>query len=129
SFDVLRAKPQSVPSLIASGILPEHELKRVIYALVITRHLDLGSGPLPIGVDTQSITPPVDVASFERQSVTPEMRSKPAPARPASLPPENRPSRAPAVAPEVEAFRQEIRSRAEKIGSQNYYQILGIAQD
>lgn len=124
--DVLRAKPQSVPSLIASGILPEHELKKVIYALVITRHLDLGSGALPIGVDTQSIMPPIEVASFERQSIAPEMRSKPAPARTASLPPA---ARAPALSPEVEAFRHEIRSRSEKIGAQNYYQILGVAQD
>jgi curved DNA-binding protein CbpA len=124
--DVLRAKPQSVPSLIASGILPEHELKKVIYALVITRHLDLGSGALPIGVDTQSIMPPIEVASFERQSIAAEMRSKPAPARTASLPPA---ARAPALSPEVEAFRHEIRSRSEKIGAQNYYQILGVAQD
>jgi curved DNA-binding protein CbpA len=105
--------------------LPEHELKKVIYALVITRHLDLGSGALPIGVDTQSIAPPTEAASA-RQSLPPEVRSKPAPARGPSLPPENR---APAMSPELQAFRQEVRDRSERIGSQNYYQILGIPRD
>lgn len=133
--DLLRAKPQSVPNLIATGILPEQELKRVLYALVITRHLDLGSGALPIGVETQSMLPPTAGGSFERQSASPEVPSRPVPVErppspaPVERPPSMRPSRAPALSPEVEAFRQEIRSRAERIGSQNYYQILGVPQD
>ncbi|HEX4338229.1 MAG TPA: DnaJ domain-containing protein [Polyangiaceae bacterium] len=124
--DVLRGKPQSVPSLVQTGILPERELKKVLYALVITRHLDLGSGALPIGIDMPSIAPPAPDAGERARAMAatpqpqPSLPSPPARAAPAATP---------ARSPELLAFRQEIRDRAAKIGSLNYYQILGIAQD
>ncbi|HEY6080124.1 MAG TPA: DnaJ domain-containing protein [Polyangiaceae bacterium] len=51
-IDVLRAKPQSLASLIASGLATPDEVKRLVYALVILRQLELGvPGAEPVGVD------------------------------------------------------------------------------
>src|SRR5581483_9539463 len=134
--DVLRAKPQPLPTLVQTGLLPERELKKVLYALIITRHLDLGSGALPIGVEVTSILPtgsasdpprntasipsPPPAAAFAPKAPAHAAKPAPAPAQPS--PTQN-------ASPEVEAMRREIRDRAERVGSQNYYQILGVAQD
>ncbi|HVW28344.1 MAG TPA: DnaJ domain-containing protein [Polyangiaceae bacterium] len=141
--DVLRAKPQPVPALVQTGLLPERELKKVLYALVVTRHLDLGSGALPIGVELTSMTPPATFAS-EPPRVAPASQSaapaaaaspKPAPAtavKAAAAAGGRAAGPAPATSaptPEVEAMHREIRERAERVGAQNYYEILGVAQD
>ncbi|HEX3596806.1 MAG TPA: J domain-containing protein, partial [Polyangiaceae bacterium] len=126
-IDVLRGKPQSIPSLVATGLLPERELKKVLYALVVTRHLDLASGALPIGVDLPSVAPPASADAADRRPTPGAPAPLPAAAPPAATPPAAR--AAPPKSPEVLAFRQEIRERAERIGSQNYYQILNVAQD
>jgi hypothetical protein len=41
-IDVLRAKPQSLSSLIASGLASPDDVKRLVYVLVILRQLELG---------------------------------------------------------------------------------------
>lgn len=130
--DVLRAKPQPVPILVHTGLLPERELKKVLYTLVITRHLDLGSGALPIGLDTPSISPPSAAEGAPRVRGTPPAGVA-APAKVVT------PNAAPAVAAkpaaaspksaETNTFRQEIRERSERIGALNYYQILGVPED
>jgi curved DNA-binding protein CbpA len=132
--DVLRAKPQPLPSLVQTGLLPERELKRVLYALVITRHLDLGSGALPIGVEVTSILPgpaasdpPRATASIPSPAPAAAFAPKPVAAAAKAPPPTAQPPQK--ASPEVEAMRREIRERAERVGSQNYYQILGVAQD
>jgi curved DNA-binding protein CbpA len=127
--DVLRGKPQSVPSLVATGILPERDLKKVLYALVITRHLDLGGGALPIGVEVTSIMPPAEIQPSEMRAaplIEPRARPNGPEARPSSMPGSIPP---PGASPEVQAMRREVRVRSETIGSQNYYQILGVPQD
>ena len=51
-IDVLRAKPQPLSSLIASGLASEQDVKRLVYVLVILRQLELGvPGSSPVGVD------------------------------------------------------------------------------
>jgi curved DNA-binding protein CbpA len=112
--DVLRAKPQSIPSLIGTGILPEAQLKRVLYALVITRHLDLGAGTTPVGVEASgaSISPP-------------PLAQKPAstghPPAPAAVPP------APPAPPfRVSELRAEVTRRIETMRAQTHYEILGV---
>lgn len=51
-IDVLRAKPQSLASLIDSGLAPAADVKRLVYVLVMLRQLDLGvPGAEPVGVD------------------------------------------------------------------------------
>jgi tetratricopeptide (TPR) repeat protein len=63
-IDVLRAKPQSLASLVASGLAPEQDVKRLVYVLVILRQLELGvPGAEPVGVD--------EAASSSRMQVAP----------------------------------------------------------
>lgn len=51
-IDVLRAKPQPLSSLIASGLAAPDDVKRLVYVLVILRQLELGvPGAEPVGVD------------------------------------------------------------------------------
>src|SRR6185295_15893268 len=81
--DVLRGKPQSLPSLVATGLLPERDLKTVLYALVVTRHLDLGGGALPIGVEATSLAPPAERPPAAAPQVAPSPAPQPAaPAEP-----------------------------------------------
>jgi len=54
--DVLRAKPQSLGALVSSGLLPELPIKRLLYALVLTRHVDLGTGAQPVGVAAPGVS-------------------------------------------------------------------------
>ncbi len=49
-LEVLRARPQDIEALNQMGILASHLIERLVYALTITRHLDLGTGARPIGI-------------------------------------------------------------------------------
>jgi curved DNA-binding protein CbpA len=133
-LDVLRAKPQSIPSLIATGILPEAQMKKILYAMVVTRHLDLGTNVLPVGVTeggSNSIVPArgsIPPASMPpaRPSVTPQ----PPPKRPTNdRDGDTSPGIAvnpPQVSAEATRMRAEIAERLEKLGSSNYYEILAV---
>lgn len=51
-IDVLRAKPQPLASLMASGLAAPEDVKRLVYVLIILRQLELGvPGAAPVGVD------------------------------------------------------------------------------
>lgn len=39
---VLRARPLTIPEILASGLAPEHSLRLVLYVLLITRNISLG---------------------------------------------------------------------------------------
>jgi hypothetical protein len=41
----------SLTALLESGVAPEPAVRKLIYALIITRFLDFGAGTLPVGVD------------------------------------------------------------------------------
>lgn len=75
AVDVIRAKPQSLASLIATGLLPEPHLKKVVYGLVVTRHLDLGGGAAPVGASEQSLMPPARSQVPVRRSSNPAEKS------------------------------------------------------
>lgn len=140
-LDVLRAKPQSIPSLLSTGILPEPQMKKILYAMVVTRHLDLGTGALPVGVEqSASMFPsrgsvPAAAAPAQRPSITPPAASVPPPAAqrplnqrsdtPLGMP---APGTAP-PSPEVQRLIAEIDERTAKLGSANYYEILSVERD
>ncbi|RYE91918.1 MAG: hypothetical protein EOO75_07850, partial [Myxococcales bacterium] len=50
-LDILRVKPMTLAALLTSGIGPEPVVRQVVYVLLLTRHLDLGSqsGRAPLG--------------------------------------------------------------------------------
>lgn len=47
-LDVLKVKPQSLAALEATGLLDRPSLHKLLYALVLTRHLDTGAAPLGV---------------------------------------------------------------------------------
>lgn len=156
--DVLRAKPQSLSKLLGTGLLPEGQIKKVVYALVVTRHLDVGTG-LPIGASEQSLMPPARLqvpgprrsGSSEnpaQRSVVPsapaprssdpgplrEPRPSPAPppeARRATISesPSNPKHTTPPSASRDEPFVAEIREFATSLAEKDFYQVLGVERD
>jgi curved DNA-binding protein CbpA len=69
-IDVLRAKPQSLSALIASGMAPPEDIKRLVYVLVILRQLELGvPGAEPVGVDEAPSSSRIAVAPVGRGSI------------------------------------------------------------
>ncbi|MDF3071143.1 MAG: tetratricopeptide repeat protein [Polyangiaceae bacterium] len=77
-IDVLRAKPQSLSSLVGSGLASPDDVKRLVYVLVILRQLELGvPGAEPVGVDEAPSSSRIAVASPGRASI-PDVEHLPA---------------------------------------------------
>jgi curved DNA-binding protein CbpA len=115
-LNVLRAKPQPMESLFGSGLLPIPEAKRVIVALVLTRHLDLGGDFVPVGVE---------VTTGGRSAERPRDALK----RASSVA-----ARGPVAAPEpssdqVSARRTEIEEEARTLLGGDYYTLLGVSTE
>jgi len=128
-IDVLRAKPQPLSELLTRGLGEAEYVRRLVYAMLITRQLESGiPGVEPVGVD--------EAASSSRMPVAPVFEPPPSASRrpsptASSLPPV--PASAPAPVPKVEspeqaAFRVEIRERAAD-GAADYYTLLGVPPD
>ncbi len=65
-IDVLRAKPQPLNELLARGLAEAEYVRRLVYAMLITRQLESGiPGVEPIGVD--------EAASSSRMPVAPAL--------------------------------------------------------
>lgn len=114
AIDVLRAKPQPLSELLGRELLDADVARRLLYTLLLLRHLELPGSGAPIGAVS---------AQAQQPSALPPRA--PTPARPPVVP------RAPATAPpspELEAQRQEIRRRAAESGS-TYYELLGVPPD
>ncbi|MEZ4297536.1 MAG: hypothetical protein R3B70_21425 [Polyangiaceae bacterium] len=81
--DLLRARRMRLPELLDAGAAPEHVVKRTIYALTITRYLDLGvqqKPPVafqPSHVPTER--PPVEQAEVPRARPSPRVAVAAAP--------------------------------------------------
>ena len=55
--DLIRARASSLPGLIQTQVMPERNIKLIVYTLLITRHLDHGEGTAPpVGVQLLSDT-------------------------------------------------------------------------
>jgi len=79
-IDVLRAKPQPLSSLIASGLAAPDEVKRLVYVLVILRQLELGvPGAEPVGVDEAPSSSRIPVASPAGRASMPDVEPPRAP--------------------------------------------------
>jgi curved DNA-binding protein CbpA len=72
-LDVLRMKPQGLAELEATGLVDRMIVRKLVYALALTRHLDTGEQPL--AVDAQAaIAPP---ASIRRRTPAPRSQARP----------------------------------------------------
>ena len=123
-IDVLRAKPQPLSELLGRGLADPAYVRRLVYAMLITRQLESGiPGVEPMGVD--------EAASSSRMQVAPAVSFQPRTSRHpspsmSSQPPASTPK--PVESPELAAFKQEIRELAAH-GSVDYYELLGVAVD
>jgi tetratricopeptide (TPR) repeat protein len=146
--DVMRARPQPLTELLQMKVGEPIEVKRLLYTLMITRHLDVGAPPLGVGASggassaPRAAPPPPQAATAPPASTrappAPPLPSSPIasligsspvsaplPSSPVSAPPPS--SAAPASeAPAVAEFRQELDRRAAEIHHQNYYEMLGV---
>lgn len=48
--DLIRARPTTLDDLFHAGVAQERVVRLTVYALVLTRHLDLGAGREPVGI-------------------------------------------------------------------------------
>ncbi|HEY1535440.1 MAG TPA: hypothetical protein VGF76_15550, partial [Polyangiaceae bacterium] len=136
-IDVLRAKPQPLKELLGRGLADAAYVRRLVYAMIITRQLESGiAGVEPIGVDEEPSSSRIPVASPQAPRSAPPARSlspgAPPSAQPSSQPPRSAPAApprpTPVESPELAAFKAEIRDRAAR-GSADYYELLGVAPD
>jgi tetratricopeptide (TPR) repeat protein len=71
-LDVLKVKPQTLPALEATRLLDSVSLHELLYALVLTRHLDTGVAPLGVIPGARvEITPRPGGSSANRFAVRP----------------------------------------------------------
>jgi curved DNA-binding protein CbpA len=119
-IDVLRAKPQPYDELLARDLVAPALLAKLVYMLAITRQLEVGSPDLlPLGSSEppSSAKPLAPVAPAEQP---PEIFRRPSPApEPAPTPDSG------ALAPELHAFRLEIKEKLAQ--EENYYQLLSVS--
>jgi curved DNA-binding protein CbpA len=131
-IDVLRAKPQPLNELVGRGLADPAYVRRLVYAMIITRQLESGMpGVEPIGVDEEPSSSRIPVASPQAPRSVPVPRSfSPgvggAPQH-SSQPPQA-PAPRPVESPELAAFKAEIRERSAR-GGADYYELLGVAPD
>lgn len=89
-LDVLRSRPLPLASILDSGLLPADRAKLVLYALTITRHLDVGgtADRQPVGVQL-SLSPPPHATGVRSRS-TPEGSGERPVGTFSSIPPDRR---------------------------------------
>jgi len=134
--EVLRVRPATLSVLLTSGLGHAGLVKRVVYALALTRQLDFGvPGVEPVGVeeapsstrlpvyDPESSGGRVSRPSFSQRPIVPSQAEvRP---RSSSRPPPS--SRRP-LSVDHEAFKAEMERRATAEG-EDYYQVLGVPND
>jgi curved DNA-binding protein CbpA len=124
--DLLRARPGSLSDLVASEVLPKRTIELIVYALLITRHLDHGAEAAP-PVGIQRLT---DTARLRAGGGVALARVKLA--RRVDVPPAEEPARKssrPPLSPDQLARRESIVKRAESIDREDYFSMLGVTHD
>lgn len=140
--DVIRARPATLSVLFKSGLGHEGLVKRVVYALAVTRQLDFGvPGVEPVGLeeapssarlpiyDPGAAEERVSRPSFGPRSIVPSLADSPA--QPISRPTavtRSIPPPSVVLSPEHQALEAEIERRAAAEG-EDYYQVLGVPRD
>ena len=152
ALDLLRVRPHTLGELAQAGVGSEDMILRLIYALAITRHLDVGQTPCGVEV-VLSQAPRAAMNTIPEDVIPPRQAvSKPAPADgrpklnpPASVAPSSsaqvvQPKAPPPLAESatatpialttsnvtLEAKRAEVLLVSEQARKQNYYEILGV---
>lgn len=122
--DVLRAKPHQLSQLIQTKLAAPEVVERLVYTLLLTRHLDAGGGKEPLGVSATRL------AARLRESV-PSTRFRPRPRlhTPGGEAILEEPSAnvAPTPITEQSEFRQRLQQKLDSLSTADYYRLLGVA--
>jgi curved DNA-binding protein CbpA len=127
-LDVLRVKPQSRAELESTGLSDTAAVDRLLYALMLTRHLDTGEMPLGVSAGTR----PVMIAAIPtRRRASSAMIRAVAPPPPPEPAPDPDPAAQPAPRKELTqtgrfASREEIEQKHRKLDELNHYEVLEI---
>lgn len=130
-LDVLRVKPQALSELEHTGLMEPHLLRKVMYVLVLTRHLDTGTQPLGVGVAVPGA--PVSlgrVSTTMQRRVAPESRPEPTPRATASRSDSSK--ERPAVPRDAQQTGRfltpdEINAKLAQLEQLSHYELLEIA--
>jgi curved DNA-binding protein CbpA len=140
-FDVLRAKPQALAELEASGLIERDVLQKLLYTLMLTRHLDTGQAPLgvtpgparsPSTVARRKFTPPPLTASrVPLSQPSRPVAAAPAPVTPEASEPEESGERVRADASQTGRFltREEIEAKLARVEELTHYELLELPVD
>ena len=135
--DLIRARASSLPALIQTQVMPERNIKLIVYTLLITRHLDHGEGTAPpVGVqllsDTarlRAMTGAVPLARVKLTARRAEAASPDSAESNMAVPESQRSAgiseRLP-LSPEHEVRSGTIRARAQLIDREDYFTMLGV---
>lgn len=121
-LDVLRVKPQTLAELEGTGLIDIASLHELLYALILTRHLDTGAQPLGVAAGVPAAVPP---ASKRRPSVAMRRASV------ANLPkvePPKEVARARVEPGQTGRFlnREEIEAKLVGLDEQSHYELFGV---
>jgi curved DNA-binding protein CbpA len=129
-IELLRAKPQPLAELIGRDVAERSLVERLVYALTITRQIELGAHVLPLGVDEppSSIRPvaPLYPPAFGDSAYP--LRGTGVSGAMASVRPSPGPPAVTVEPPEIAAFRADIQLRAAR-DTENHYEVLGLSKD
>ncbi|AUX20394.1 hypothetical protein SOCEGT47_008630 [Sorangium cellulosum] len=87
--DLLRTRRMTLTELVAAGVAQERVVRLTIYALAITRHLDLGvpgRGPVGLGRERAAGGPPVDAGQAGQREPSGAAARSPRPAAGSTMP-------------------------------------------
>jgi curved DNA-binding protein CbpA len=130
-LDVLRVKPQALAELEATGLIDGPTLRKVVYALALTRHLDVGVQPLGVAVGA----PPSSVQGARRPTPSPRQLARRSAQRAAVKPPPESVAAAPVPekAEKKEASqtgrfltREEIAAKHQLLEKSSFYELLEV---
>lgn len=129
-IELLRAKPQPLGELVSRDIAEPAHVERLIYALTITRQIELGSHILPLGVDEppSSIRPVAMPQAPAFGDTAYPLRGSGVSGAMQSVRPTPSPSPVAVEAPEIAEFRAEIMERGGR-ESDTHYEVLGLPRD
>lgn len=138
-LDVLRVKPQPLAELRKTALLEPDALERLVYALTLTRHLDMGEPPLGVTGHTRQMaaqkaavrrnSPPqtaaVAPASSARKPAAPAAPAPPSPAAP-EAPKDERAQRRELTQTGRFAGREELEAKHRQLEQLDHYALLDL---
>lgn len=129
-LDVLRVKPQTLDELEETGLLDPASLHELLYALVLTRHLDTGQQPLGVAAGVPAAVVPAAPMSRRRPPSSAAIR-RPSNARLPKVEPAK--ADAGAARPRTEASatgrfltREEVQAKLDVFDSESHYELFGV---